>query len=75
MEQPRDTIEESVENVNPKYQGPSASSPSESSRGDQNIPVMSTEASLKISHDMAWVLDQLTAPRAPIDMVRKHGAE
>ena len=23
---------------------------------------------------MAWVLDILTAPKAPIDMVRRHGA-
>ena len=36
---------------------------------------MLTEALLKISHDMARVLDRLTAPKAPIDMVRKHGSE
>ena len=34
-----------------------------------------TEALLKISQDMARVLDRLTAPRAPIDLVRKHGVE
>ena len=33
------------------------------------------EALLRISQDMAWVLDRLTAPKAPIDMVRRHGAE
>ena len=36
---------------------------------------MSTEALLKIYQDMARVLDRLTAPRAPIDSVRKHGVE
>ena len=30
---------------------------------------------LKISHDIARVLEQLTAPKAPIDMVRRHGTE
>ena len=36
---------------------------------------MSTEALLKISQDMARVLDQLTTPRALIDFVRKHGVK
>ena len=36
---------------------------------------MPIEALLKISHDMARVLDRPMAPKAPIDMVRKHGAE
>ena len=35
----------------------------------------SIEALLKISQDMVRVLDRLTAPRAPIDFVRKHGVE
>ena len=30
---------------------------------------------LKISHDVAWVLERLTAPKAPIDMVKRHEAE
>ena len=30
---------------------------------------------MRISQDMARVLDRLTAPKAPIDTVRKHGAE
>ena len=33
------------------------------------------EALLKISHDMAWVLECLIAPKAPIDSVRRHGVE
>ena len=36
---------------------------------------MSTELLFKISQDMARVLDRLTALRAPIDYVRKHGVE
>ena len=35
----------------------------------------STEALVKISQDMARVLDQLMAPRASSDSVRKHGVE
>ena len=35
----------------------------------------STETLVKISQDMARVLDRLTAPRAPSDSVRKHGVE
>ena len=34
-----------------------------------------TEALVKISQDMARVLDRHTAPRAPSDSVRKHGVE
>ena len=33
------------------------------------------EALLKISHDMARVLERLIAPKAIIDMVRRHRAE
>ena len=36
---------------------------------------MSTEALLKISQDMARVLDRLTTLRAPIDLVRKYKIE
>ena len=49
MEQPQDTVEESVESVNPKYQGPSVPSPSEPARGEHDVHVMSTAALLKIS--------------------------
>ena len=35
----------------------------------------STEALVKISQDMARVLDRLTTPRAPSDSIRKHGVE
>ena len=72
---PRDTFEEVVESVNPKEQGPSTSDPSESVRSDRDIPAKPTEALLKILHDMARVLERLIAPKAPIDMVRRHGAE
>ena len=65
--------EEAVESVNPREQGPSASDPSESVRRDRDTEL--TEALLKISHDIAFVLERLTTPKAPIDMVRRHGAE
>ena len=65
-----DRPEEAAESVNPRVQGLPASEPSES-----NVPNEPTEALLRISQDMARVLDRLTAPKAPIDTVRRHGAE
>ena len=50
---------------------PSVTSPSDSARSEH----ASTEALLKISQDMARVLDRLTTPRVPIDSVRKHEVE
>ena len=60
--------EEAAESVNPREQELSASEFSES-----NVPNEPTEALLRISQDMARVLDRLTAPKAPIDTVRRHG--
>ena len=65
-----DCPEEAVESVNPREQELSASEPSES-----NVPNESTEALLKILQDLARVLDRLTAPKALINTVRRHGAE
>ena len=65
-----DRPEEDTESVIPREQGLSASEPSES-----NVPNEPTEALLRISQDMARVLDRLTSPKAPIDTVRRHGAE
>ena len=62
-----DNLEEASESVNPREQGLSASEPSES-----NVPNEPTEAFLKVSQDMDLVLDRLTAPKAPIDTVRRH---
>ena len=73
MDRPRDTVEEAAESVNPREQGPSASDPSESFKSDRDTET--TEALLNISHDMARVLEQLIAPKAPIDLVRRHRAE
>ena len=38
-------------------------------------PAEPYEALLRISQDMAQVLERLRAPKAPIDMVRRHGAK
>ena len=53
--------------VNPREQELSASEPSESD--EPNEP---TEAFLRISQDIAQVLDRLTAPKASINTVRRH---
>ena len=65
-----DRSEEVVGSVNPREQKLSASNPLESI-----IPNESTKALSRISQDMARVLDKLTAPKAPIATVRRHGAE
>ena len=65
-----DRYEEVVESVNPREQELSASEPSEC-----NVPNEPIEALLRILQDMARVLDRLTALKAPIDTVRRHGAE
>ena len=65
-----DRPEEAAESVNSREQELSASEPLES-----NVPNESTESLLRISQDMARVLDRLTAPKAPIDTVRRHGVE
>ena len=70
MDHPSNSVEEATESINPGDQGLSASEPSES-----HAPVELNEALLRISQDMARVLERLTGPKAPIDMVRRHGAE
>ena len=64
-------MEETIERVNPMDLDPLVSTPSGSARSEH----ASTEALVKISQDMARVLDRVTAPRASIDSIRKHGAE
>ena len=70
MDHPSNSVEKVAESVNLGDQGLSASDPSKS-----NAPVEPNEALLRIFYDMAWVLEKLTAPKALIDMVRRHGAE
>ena len=65
-----DRSEESSESVNLREQWLSASKPLES-----NVPNEPTEALLIISQDIARVSDRLTSPKAPIDTVRRNGAE
>ena len=65
-----DRLEEAVESVNPREHRLLASEPSES-----NVPNEPMEALLRISQDMAQVLDRLIASKALIDIVRRHGAE
>ena len=70
MDRPSNPAEEAAESVNPWEQELSASEPSES-----NVPNEPTKALLRISQDMARVLDRLTTPKAPIDTVRRHGVD
>ena len=69
MDPPQEAVDETAESVNPLVQ--SASSPYDSTTNKY----ASIEALVKISWDMARVLDQLTTPRALSDSVRKHGVE
>ena len=58
IERSQEVVEGTAESVNPMDLDPSISGPSDSSRSEH----ASTEALLKISQDMARVLDRLTAP-------------
>ena len=75
MDRPPNLTEEAAESVNPGEQGISVSDPSESVKSENQVPTEPNEALLRISQDMTRVLEILTAPKAPIDMVRRHGAE
>ena len=69
MDPPQEAVDETAKSVNPLDQF--SSGPSDSTTNEY----ASTEALVKISQDMARVLDRLTAPRAPSDSIRKHGVE
>ena len=75
MDRPPNLTEEAAESVNPRNQGLPAFDPSNSVKSESHAPTEPNEALLRISQDMAWVLERLTAPKAPIDMVRRYGAE
>ena len=66
MDQTQEVVEGTIESVIPYVSGPSGSDRSEHD---------STKALVKISQDMARVLDRLTALRVPIDSIRKLGVE
>ena len=69
MDPPQEVVDEIAKSVNLVDQY--ASIPSYSMTNEDS----STEALVKISQDMARVLDQLTAPRAPSDSVKNNGVE
>ena len=75
MDRPQNLVEEAAESVNPREPGPSAFDPSKFIRSDCDMLFEPTKALLKISHDMARVLEHLTALKDPIDSVRRHGAK
>ena len=75
MDCPPNPVEEAVESFNPRVQGLPTSDLSESVRSESQVPAEPNEALLKISQDMTRVLERLTAPKSPIDMVRRHGAK
>ena len=75
MDRPPNPAEEAVENVNLGDQGLPASNPSESIRSESHAPIEPNEVLLRISQDMARVLERLRAPKGPIYMIRRHGAE
>ena len=75
MDRPLNSAEEVAESVNPKDQGLLASNSSESVRSESHALAEPNKALLRISQDMAWVLERLTALKAPIDMIRRHEDE
>ena len=75
MDRPPNPTEEAAESVNLGDQGISTSDPFEYVRSESQVPAKPNEALLRISQDMTRVLERLIAPKAPIDMVRRHGYE
>ena len=75
MDHPPNPAKEAAESVNLGDQGLSAWDPSKSFESESNAPTEPTEALLRISQDMARVLDRLTALKALIDMVTTHGTK
>ena len=75
MDRPPNLAEEAAESVNPRDQGMPASDLSEYVRSESHAPVKPNEVMLRISQDMARVLERLNALEASIDMVRRHGVE
>ena len=75
MDHPPNPTEEAAESVNPRNQGLSTSGHFESFKSECNALVKLKEDLLRISQDMARVLDKLTAPKAPIGMVTRYGAK
>ena len=75
MDHPPNLAKEAAESVNPGDQGLPTSDPFESVRSESHAPTEPNEALMRISQDMAQVLERLTATKAPIDMVRRHGVE
>ena len=73
MDHPPNPTKEAAESASLGDQGLSASDPFASFKSESNAPTEPTEALLRISQDMPRVLDRLTALKAPIDMVRRHG--
>ena len=69
MDPPQEAVDEIAESINPLDQYASSSSDSMTNE------YASIEALVKISQDMARVLDRLTASRALSDSVRNHGVE
>ena len=69
------SAEEAAESVNLGDQELPASDPSEYVRSESHAPTEPNEALLRISQDMARVLERLTAPKASIYMIRRHGAK
>ena len=75
MDHPLNLAEEATESVNPGDQGLPGLDPSEYVGSESHAPAELNEALLRISQDMARVLERLTTLKDPIDMVRRHGAE
>ena len=75
MDRPPNSAEEADESVNPGDQGLLVLDPSEYVRSESTAPTEPNEALLRISQDMSQVLERLTAPKAQIDMIRRHGVE
>ena len=65
MNCPPNPVEEAAESVNPGDQGLSALDPSEFVKSESHAPAEPNESLLRISQDMAQVLERLTEGSRP----------
>ena len=75
MDRPPNPAEEATKSVNFGDQGLPVSNPSKFVRSESRTPAEPKEAFLRISQDMTRVLERLAVSKAPINMVRRHGAK
>ncbi|KAJ8765251.1 hypothetical protein K2173_011931 [Erythroxylum novogranatense] len=78
MEGSHEIVDEVAESNQPEQTRSETPGPSRVNRGEAEVPpppLAQGEALIKLSQDMMTLLHRMTTPKAPIDQLRKYGAE